>query len=282
MFVTVNGVRLHYEVEGQGEPAILPSFAGIPIYQRVFSQQLRDHFRLIFLDLRTSGPSELGPMEAIAIDTLVDDMDAVRASLGLERVAVIGHSFHGKLALAYALKYPAQTSRLAVVGCGPGPRDLALNARYWELMASAERKALLAANRAALHERDLTSLSPTDAYIASYAATDPERFCDPAFDMTPWWEGCVFNMAAVERLYAEFRVYDPSPRFGEIACPVFVAAGWHDYPLPPLAWHEKKGLLPDCTFHAFERSGHYPQFEEQELFDAKLIAWLNGGASSST
>jgi proline iminopeptidase len=277
MFASVNGVRLHYEIEGEGVPAIVPSCAGVPIYQRTFSRRLREHFRFIFLDLRTSGDSELGPPDAICIETMVADMDAVRRSLGLERVAVIGHSFHGLLAFAYALTYPRHTARIAVIGCRSGKLDPDLVAAYWDTMASAERKALLAANRAALDEDALAKLPPDRAFIARYAASDPERFCDPAFDMTPWWEGHRFDAAALGRMTAEFREYDPSPRFGEIACPVFIAAGWHDYPLPPLQWQGVKERFPDATYHAFERSGHNPQAEEQELFDAKLLAWL--GAS---
>lgn len=267
MFASVNGVRLHYEVEGEGLPAIVPSFAGIPIYQRTFSQQLRQHFRLIFLDLRTSGDSELGPPDAISIETMIDDMDRLRASLGLSQVAIIGQSFHGLLALAYALKYPQHTARIAVIGCRPGKLDPALVAAYWDTMASAERKALLTANRAALDEAALARMSPDRAFIARYAASDPERFFDPTFDMTPWWEGHCFDMAAVARLFAAFREYDPAPRFGEIGCPVFIAAWWHDYPIPPLLWHGVKERFPDATYHAFERSGHNPQEEEQESFD---------------
>ena len=277
MFASVNGVRLHYEIEGEGVPAIVPSFAGIPLYQRTFSRRLRGHLRLIFLDLRPSGDSELGPMEEITIDTMLDDMDGLRAHLGFERVAVIGHSDHGYLALAYALKYPRHTARIAVIGCAAGKRDPDVVARYWETMASAERKALLAANRAALDEAALARMSPDRAFVARYAASDPERFFDMAFDMTPWWEGHRFDMAAVGRLFAAFREYDPSPRFGEIACPVFIAAGWHDYPVPPLLWHDAKGRFPDATYHAFERSGHNPQAEEQGLFDARLIDWLGKG-----
>ena len=42
----------------------------------------------------------------------------------------------------------------------------------------------------------------------------------------------------------------------------------------PTAWHKFKDLLPNHTYRAFEKSGHYPHFEEQARFDATLLEWL--------
>ncbi|HEY8598815.1 MAG TPA: hypothetical protein VIL85_10315 [Thermomicrobiales bacterium] len=55
---------------------------------------------------------------------------------------------------------------------------------------------------------------------------------------------------------------------------------WHDYPDPPLAWAGRRERLPACTYHAFERSGHWSQAEERAPFDAKVIAWLSGHAQA--
>ena len=105
-------------------------------------------------------------------------------------------------------------------------------------------------------------------------AQDPQRFCDPTFDMTPWWEGHTFNMDVVGRISAQIKAYDPTPRFGEITCPVFIAVGVHDYPIPPLVWAGWKDRLPNATYHVFERSGHHPHYEEQTLFDERISQWL--------
>ena len=67
--------------------------------------------------------------------------------------------------------------------------------------------------------------------------------------------------------------YDPTPSFPQLTCPVFIAMGVHDYPVPPLLWYPAKDALRNATYHAFEQSGHWPHFEEQELFDRKLVTW---------
>jgi len=69
--------------------------------------------------------------------------------------------------------------------------------------------------------------------------------------------------------------YDPMPGFPEITAPVFPANGRYDYWVPPKLWEAEKDKLPNLTYHLFEKSGHWPMWEEQELFDSMLIDWLN-------
>ena len=286
MFATINGVRLHYESEGDGPACLVVSIASIPFYQRIFSAALREHLRLIFVDLRGSGESESGPVERITLDTFADDIDALRQHLGLAKVVIIGHSLHGWLALDYARKYPQHTAGVVSIGISPRRGDGAVQRTYWETMAGAERKVILAENLARLTPDALASLSPTQQFVARYLAGTPRVFRDPRFDWAFLWEGCEWDMAVFNRVWRELLAeYDPTPGFPAITCPVFIAVGIFDYGNPPLIWAEAKERLPDATYHVFEESGHDPMYEEQALFDARLLTWLRGvnpGNVSST
>jgi proline iminopeptidase len=277
MFATIDDVRLHYEIEGRGPALVVVSFGGSPIYQRMYSARLREHFQCIFLDLRGSGPSDTGDVQALTLERVLADIDGVRAAIGVERIAVVGHSVHGFLPPAYALQYPAHAWGAVVISCPPSVPDdwQAVAKPYWETMASNERKALLAEKQAALDPAELATLPPDQAFIRSYAAVSPERFADPTFDPLSLWEGCVFDIAVFEQVNGPmFDRYDPTQDFPRLTCPVFVAVGIHDYPVPPLFWYPAKDLLPEgSVFHCFEQSGHWPQYEEQDTFDRELIAW---------
>ncbi len=37
MFAKLNGLNIHYVVEGEGLPCVIPSLMGTPIYERTFS-----------------------------------------------------------------------------------------------------------------------------------------------------------------------------------------------------------------------------------------------------
>ena len=55
-------------------------------------------------------------------ENLTADADALRATLGFERWAVVGHSFGGNVALEYTLRYPNSVSRLVLLDTGGDSR----------------------------------------------------------------------------------------------------------------------------------------------------------------
>lgn len=85
-----------------------------PHYRRYFDPNL---FHVILFSQRGSVPS-IPTGEVIDNDTwhLVEDIEAIRNSFGIERWIVFGGSWGSTLALAYAIKYPAQVSALVLRG----------------------------------------------------------------------------------------------------------------------------------------------------------------------
>jgi proline iminopeptidase len=51
-------------------------------------------------------------------ENLTADADTLRKSLGFDKWAVLGHSFGGKVALEYALRYPNSLSHLILLDTG--------------------------------------------------------------------------------------------------------------------------------------------------------------------
>lgn len=89
-------------------------------YSKAFSQNLRDHFELIFVDLRHFIPSYKPPeeeLEKVTLETFADDVESVRQLLGLNTFAILGHSSNAQIAIRYAAKFPQNTSHLISV-CG--------------------------------------------------------------------------------------------------------------------------------------------------------------------
>lgn len=66
---------------------------------------LKDRFTCVRYDLRGHGESPL-PTEPFGLDELVEDLEALRKRLGLERMHLIGHSLGGMIGPAYARRYP--------------------------------------------------------------------------------------------------------------------------------------------------------------------------------
>ncbi|MGH2583548.1 MAG: alpha/beta fold hydrolase [Dehalococcoidia bacterium] len=66
---------------------------------------LDDTFRLVYYDHRGNGRSGRPPIHTLFFEQFADDADALRAHLGLGRIAVLGHSYGSFIALEYALRW---------------------------------------------------------------------------------------------------------------------------------------------------------------------------------
>lgn len=114
-YVDANGVMIYYKIFGRGKPLVIVH--GGPgashDYFLPYLTPLARHYQLIFIDERGSGRSQtLEDVSAYTVENMADDVEAVRQALGLGQVSLLGHSYGGVLAQAYALKYQKNLSSL--------------------------------------------------------------------------------------------------------------------------------------------------------------------------
>ncbi|WP_425147064.1 alpha/beta fold hydrolase [Deinococcus sp.] len=132
----LNGAELYYEVAGPVDAPALVYLHGGPGYNsysfRALLGESLERYRMVYLDMRGGGRS--GPLSqteqgdaALDLDTLVNDLEALRDHLGLERFTPLGHGFGALVALEYGRRWPARTARVVVVSPWLHFPDLALS-----------------------------------------------------------------------------------------------------------------------------------------------------------
>jgi len=117
-FVDSHGVMIYYDVVGRGEPLMILHGGPGGSHEELlpFLLPLARHNKLVFIDERGSGRSQrLEDLSGYTVDNMVDDVESVRLALGLGKFSILGHSFGGLLAQAYALKYQRNLSSLILV-----------------------------------------------------------------------------------------------------------------------------------------------------------------------
>ena len=128
MYVTVNGCRLFVDIEGaklvaegaaMREKPTLVLLHGGPgmdhsMYKPAFSR-LADSAQLIYVDHRGNGRSDDGPRDCWTLAQWGDDVKALCDTLGIERPIVLGTSFGGFVAQAYATRHPDHPARLILM-----------------------------------------------------------------------------------------------------------------------------------------------------------------------
>jgi proline iminopeptidase len=232
---------------------------------------LAEQLPLVFVDLRGSGQST-GIASELDFDVLAQDLDAVRDQLGVARVALLGHSILGALAIEAARRLPEKVSHVIAVGTPPHGDMARLTSSgnaFFEQDASAERKRALARNLALLPE-DPRARTPAQMMLAQ----TPQRFFDPDFDAASLYAGAQLNLAFFAHLMGKL-----TPGWNVLAgaplrTPLLLALGRYDYGVPYTSWSGILEQLPHAELQVFERSGHQAFVEEPEAFRRAVLAWL--------
>jgi proline iminopeptidase len=261
-------------VQGSGFPTMVIGSA--IYYPRTFSARLRQSLRMAFMDLRHFSASAAGSPHEITIDTYVEDIKQTFASLGFERVLLIGHSHHGNMAMEYAKRHPTTVSGVVLIGSPPCDVATTITAadRYWIEQGSDHRKAALRDRWASLDPQALAMMDPRQAYIARYVADGPRYWYDHARDASDLWDGVPINDGAMKAFRGFFAHYELCWDPEQLTAPVLVVMGLHDYAVPHVLWDSVLPRLCNVRFRLLDRSGHTPQLEEPDQFDEVLLTWM--------
>ena len=137
--VSVNGVRLHCVVEGEGQLVLL--LHGFPETSRSWRKQipaLAQRFRVVAPDLRGYGGSDKpNGIAAYRTSVVADDIVGLIRAFDAERAHVIGHNWGGGVAWTVAIEHPEVVDRLAVLNCPhPAVMQKALRSNWTQIRKS--------------------------------------------------------------------------------------------------------------------------------------------------
>jgi pimeloyl-ACP methyl ester carboxylesterase len=115
------GVELHLlEWSTEGVPMLLlHGFGNEAHIWDDFAPIVAPHYRTLALDHRGHGQSGWDPEGRYEVDSLVDDVEAVTAALGIERLVIVAHSLGGRVATIFAGRHPERMAGLVIVDIGP-------------------------------------------------------------------------------------------------------------------------------------------------------------------
>ncbi|MFC7110263.1 alpha/beta fold hydrolase [Nonomuraea rubra] len=230
-----DGTRLAYHESGEGDPLIcLP---GGPMQDSLYLGDLGGlsaHRRLVLLDPRGTGESGKPDDPATyRCDRLVDDVEALRRHLGLDRMDVLGHSAGANLAVLYATRHPHRVARLLLIG--PSTRAIGLEPTPQARLETARLRAgesWFPEAFAALQE--IQAGNATDETWAAVAPFMSGRWDEAAREFHELCERRRNDEAAAA--YGAEGAYDPEATRAALAgfgAPVLLLAGELDLNTPP-------------------------------------------------
>ncbi len=228
--------------------------------------------RLILYDHRGHGRS-LGEIPRRApLEALADDAATLVGDLGLRRVAVLGHSNGGFIALHLALRHPRLVRRLVLVSTAASGAFRPVSRRN---AAARGTPAMLGALERLWEDR----LEDDAAFARAWRTVWPLYFrrATPA-RLALGLAGVTFRLEARRRILPAYDRYDVRRRLGGIRAPTLVIAGRYDWITPPEFGAEVARGIPGARLVVFERSGHSPFIEEPTRFREVVGPFLSAGA----
>ena len=276
-FDAADGTPLAYHRAGGGRPLVcLP---GGPMRASAYFGDLGGltaHRSPVLLDLRGTGASAVPADPAsYRCDRLVDDVEALRGHLGLDRIDLLGHSAGATLALLYAARHPDRVGRLALIG--PSPRAVGLEVTDLDRRQVAElrRGEAWFPDAFAAFERIWSG----DATPAVWEAIVPFTYgrWDAAARANLAREASEKNADAAAAYYSAGAL-DPEATKASLArlrAPVLLVAGEYDVALPPKCAAEYAGLFPQAELAVQPGGGHFPWLDDPEWFVRILAGFLH-------
>ncbi len=278
----IRGVSLHVEVAGQGDPLLLMHGGpGLDYTTLLPLKPLAEHFTLVFYDHRCNGRSAGPDVATMTFENLCADADALRAALGFERWAVLGHSFGGHVALEYALRYPHRLARLVLMNTGGDQWWVNQNAPDLLAKRGYSLSAVQAARR--FYNGQVTPGEFLPTYFKFSGAYNYRNnllgmLREIVFGHMPKLrpEALIFGY---RHLLKDWTVMD---RLGEIRAPTLVVAGRHDFLFPTEHQVALAAGIPGAHLEIIECAGHNPHLERQADVVQAITAFLTAASEAGS
>jgi non-heme chloroperoxidase len=262
-FLSHAGVSLRYDRAGSG-PAVI--FVHGWLCNRTFWERqvvaLRDRFTVVTVDLRGHGESSR-PRAGYGMSQLAADLEHLVRALGVPRVALVGWSMGGVVAMELARKLGEKVSALGLVGTTAGALTDPENP-HAEAKLAAEIQAAVKAD-VRVFTRQLGAMvfkegtaHPLCTWAISQLQKTPQHVAE----------------ASLAGLYAA----DLRSQLKTLKVPTAVLHGRHDAILSFAGGEYLAKHIPGARLVAFEQSGHAPHLEEPDAFNAALVELIGGQA----
>ena len=251
-YCAVNGIRIHYEVSGEGFPMVFVH--ANPFDHRLWMYQtahFSTFFKVIAVDIRGYGRSDKPASETSVVE-MAEDIVGVCRQEGVQGAIFCGISVGGNLVLQLALNHPDLCRVLILVGCssGPSPHQTRTDGYMNQGVAKYHIQ----------HLRNLVSHEFTATKVGSYLLG---LFTDTDNWLKPEALRAIFN--ALERK-------NLTDRLGELQMPVLVINGEFD-PAKPRSI-ETGRRIKRAEHRTIPGSGHACCLEQPAAFDEALCEFL--------
>lgn len=261
-FISVQANQVYYETVGQGEPLLM--VMGLGGNSQVWApirRHLASRYCLVMYDMQGTGRSSTST-EAISLDSLIEEIEAVRSHLGLEQVRGLGYSFGATVLLNYASRYPQRLKSISLVS---GLYEIsAYNQKFFEVQARLAE---------VLDRRDYMKQIIFWLLSEQFFQQNPEFF-DRIIFMLEQSPQAHQSFEGWKKFSTAFKP-DYRQELSNLSCPVQIIHGSADKVSPASTVLRESRLVRECQVNLVENGGHMLTWDKPEATVELLLKFFS-------
>lgn len=277
--IDINGVKHFIKKIGSGEP-ILVLHGGPGMFHDYLVphfEKLAKDYQIIFYDQRGCGRTEF-PIDTTTITTdfFVEDLEAIRNHLKIEKLNLAGHSWGSALAINYGKKYPDHLNKLILISPAPS------NSAYFDQMfknmqnkrADKDTKELVKL----MSSRDFEKRDP-NTFVKAISLGDKvnlvkQETVTELYKPMTFTEANANNLLLVNSIMEKnFFEYDITEGIKVIQCPSLIIIG--DLDNVPFASNQILQESLNARIEVLKPACHYPFFETPKEFNNAVKSFIS-------
>ncbi len=275
-YYTINGAKLWTVSFGKGDPIffIAGGPGGAHVGLRSFDS-LSTTNTLVYYDGFGRGKSDLAKdVKEYTLSRDVEDLEGLRKAMGFDKINVLGHSYGGLVAQAYALKYPSNVKHLILANTfhsylmwqkNDDNSNHEIKTNYpevWDTLMTLRKQGYISSD--SLHS-EIYGRVPY-GFLYAY---NPDKFRGSSGNKKPYPNPMntklYYQMVGKDGDFivgSDIGNFDFRKDLKSLKMPILIVAGRYDRVAVPEEMVKYKQYCPQAKFVMFERSGHNPQVEE--------------------
>ena len=272
-YADVNGIKICYEIAGEGEPLFLVHGFGSKKESWIAQfPVLSKHFKVIRFDNRGAGKSER-PKGTYTMEIFADDIKGLMDYLGIEQTNIAGWSLGGMIVQNFILKYPEKVKKVILINTNYGFPDEDGPLVYKNMRLEEEKQKKI----------DHVKAFWDGARSGYYIKFRKEMEANPSKKWYGLWSAeDMIEMSIVDPPTAEdievqasaLKTHETFDRLKTIKSPTLILTASHDRLIPKSTMEEIHEQIPNSKFIVIDKAGHSSPLEKAPEVNQVMIDFL--------